>query len=59
MGARQRRPVRIGGLALIGLGVVPGLPKLPFIIVGSGMYLIGRGLATPPTRPCPSTPCRS
>ncbi|MCC6226563.1 MAG: flagellar biosynthesis protein FlhA [Microthrixaceae bacterium] len=43
--ARQHRAIRTGGLALAGLGLVPGLPKAPFLAVGLGAWLIGRRLA--------------
>ena len=43
--ARQHRAIRTGGLAMIGMGLVPGLPKLPFFLVGGIAYVIGRRLA--------------
>ena len=43
--ARQHRAVRTGGLAIMALGLVPGLPKLPFLLVGGGAWLLGRRLA--------------
>jgi flagellar biosynthesis protein FlhA len=42
--ARQHRAIRTGGLGLMVFGLVPGLPKLPFLLVGGGAYLIGRRL---------------
>jgi flagellar biosynthesis protein FlhA len=43
--ARQHRAIKTAGLAMLGLAIVPGIPKLPFIVVGLGMYLMGRRLA--------------
>ena len=42
--ARQHRAIRTGGLAMIGLGLMPGLPKIPFLVVGSVAYVLGRRL---------------
>ena len=39
--ARQARPFQVGGGMLIGLGLVPGLPIVPFMLVGGGAMLIG------------------
>jgi flagellar biosynthesis protein FlhA len=35
---RNKQPVRIAGIAAIGLCLIPGLPKLPFLLVG-GLFL--------------------
>ncbi|MGC8626009.1 MAG: flagellar biosynthesis protein FlhA [Acidimicrobiales bacterium] len=37
---RQRRAVRIAGIAIVVLGLVPGLPKIPFLLVGGTVLLI-------------------
>ena len=42
--ARQHRAIRTGGLAMIGLGLMPGLPKVPFLVVGTIAYVLGRRL---------------
>ena len=42
--ARQHRAIRSGGIAMICLGLAPGLPKLPFFLVGITAYVLGRRL---------------
>jgi flagellar biosynthesis protein FlhA len=37
---RHREALRIGGAALLGLCLIPGMPKLPFLIVGSLVLLL-------------------
>lgn len=48
---KQGRALRIAGGAIAALALVPGLPKLPFLIVGLGTFFLGRrlgnGLDTP------------
>jgi flagellar biosynthesis protein FlhA len=34
--------MRLAGIAVASLAVIPGLPKLPFLLVGGGMFLLGR-----------------
>jgi len=51
--ARQHRAIRTGGLALVAMGLVPGLPKLPFLVVGGAAYVIGRRLANAVEEPLP------
>lgn len=41
----QHRALRYGGITVLLLGVAPGLPLLPFGVVGSGLFLLGRSLA--------------
>ena len=41
--AQPRAPMMAGGLIIV-MGLVPGLPKLPFFIVGGIVFLIGRTL---------------
>jgi flagellar biosynthesis protein FlhA len=43
----QRRAVRIAGGAALLLCVVPGLPKLPFLIVGGGLMFMASRLPAP------------
>jgi flagellar biosynthesis protein FlhA len=39
--AAQYDAVRIGGAAIGVLALVPGLPKIPFIVIGGGAWLLG------------------
>ncbi len=41
---QQRRSVQLAGIAVMGLAIVPGLPKLPFVLVGGAALLIARQL---------------
>ena len=43
--ARQHKAIQTGGIAMLGLGLVPGLPKVPFFAVGIAAILLGRRLA--------------
>ncbi len=53
---QQRRAVQIAGSAIIALAMIPGLPKLPFLMVGGAVLVIaqrlpkqgGPGADTPP-----------
>jgi flagellar biosynthesis protein FlhA len=47
--ARHREALRIGGGALLALCLVPGMPKLPFLVVGG--LLILASTRTPPPEP--------
>ena len=42
---RNKQPVRIAGAAAIGLCLIPGLPKLPFLLVG-GLFLLAASKMT-------------
>ncbi|MDJ0767433.1 MAG: flagellar biosynthesis protein FlhA [Ilumatobacter sp.] len=42
--ARQGTSVRSGGVVVLLMSLVPGLPKLPFIVFGVGLILLGRYL---------------
>jgi flagellar biosynthesis protein FlhA len=42
--AGQHRSMRIGGVALLLMAVVPGLPKIPFIAAGAALFAVGRRL---------------
>ena len=44
--SKHREALRIGGGALLALCVVPGMPKLPFLLAGS--VLLGASFRTPP-----------
>ncbi len=43
--AAQHRALRYGGITVLALGLAPGLPLLPFGLVGSALFLTGRRLA--------------
>ncbi len=40
--AKQGKALELGGGVVAFLGLLPGLPKVPFIVVGLGMYALGR-----------------
>ncbi|MDU0313407.1 flagellar biosynthesis protein FlhA [Phycicoccus sp. M110.8] len=44
---QQRQAVQLAGTAVMGLALVPGLPKLPFLLVGGAALLIARQLPKP------------
>ncbi len=44
--AKQTKPMQTAGIALLVMAVVPGMPKLPFIIVGGVMLFTARKLAS-------------
>jgi flagellar biosynthesis protein FlhA len=46
---RQKRAMQIGGAAAIALCLVPGLPKLPFLLIGGIVLIVAQRLHTPPT----------
>jgi flagellar biosynthesis protein FlhA len=41
----QHQALRYGGITILLLGLAPGLPLLPFGIVGTSLYFLGRRLA--------------
>jgi len=41
---RQYKAVQIAGIVLAVLGIVPGLPHLPFLVVGAGAWFLGHRL---------------
>ncbi|MDB5312209.1 MAG: flhA [Gemmataceae bacterium] len=45
-------PMRLGAIILIGLALVPGLPKFPFIALGVGLLVLARQFG----RPVPPAP---
>ncbi|MFI7585889.1 flagellar biosynthesis protein FlhA [Spongisporangium articulatum] len=47
--AKHRDALRIGGAAVLGLCLIPGLPKLPFLIVGSLVLLASTRANDPET----------
>ncbi len=42
--AAQHHALKTGGIALVGLGFVPGLPILPFLVVGGSLFVVGQRL---------------
>ncbi|HEX7095267.1 MAG TPA: flagellar biosynthesis protein FlhA, partial [Acidimicrobiales bacterium] len=46
--SQQHRTMRLGGIAVTTLAIIPGLPKLPFLLAGGGLYLLGRRVAAQP-----------
>ena len=45
------RPLQIGAGIILALVLLPGLPKIPFLILGIGLLVAGRRLAAPPPKP--------
>jgi flagellar biosynthesis protein FlhA len=43
----QRHAMRLGGVFVLALCVIPGLPKLPFLLVGGAVLLAAQRLPTP------------
>ena len=43
--AKQTKPMQTAGAALLVMAIVPGMPKLPFIVVGGVMLFTARRLA--------------
>jgi flagellar biosynthesis protein FlhA len=43
----QRQAIRIGGAAVIALALIPGLPKLPFLVLGGTALFVGMRLPDP------------
>jgi flagellar biosynthesis protein FlhA len=48
---RQRQAVQVAGAAMIVLGLVPGLPKLPFLVLGGLVLFVGNRLPKPEVEP--------
>jgi flagellar biosynthesis protein FlhA len=46
--SRYRRIVRTTGLVMAGLAIIPGLPKLPFLLVGGSVFFFGSRLPKEP-----------
>jgi flagellar biosynthesis protein FlhA len=44
---RQRRALRVAGGAVLCLAVIPGLPKLPFMLVGGALLLVAQRVDAP------------
>ena len=52
----QRQALRLGGIGVLGLCLIPGLPKFPFLLVGGGVLLAASRLEPPAEAPGPDTP---
>src|SRR6056297_2045034 len=46
--ARQGSAVRSGGLVIMLMMLVPGLPKLPFLVIGLALFVVGHRLVKRP-----------
>lgn len=40
-------PIRLGSLILFGLSLMPGMPTVPFLALGSGLFFLARQLSRP------------
>jgi len=38
--AKQRHALQVASVCLCGIAIVPGLPKVPFLLVGGGLWLV-------------------
>ncbi len=43
----QRQAIRIGGIAVMVLALIPGLPKLPFLVLGGAAFALSMRLKEP------------
>jgi flagellar biosynthesis protein FlhA len=46
----QRKAPMVAGVVMLAMAVIPGLPKIPFIIIGALFIALGRYLKSQPTR---------
>ena len=53
---RQRRALQVGGGAVVIMGLVPGLPKLPFLLVGGGLLVVAARLPDPDSEAAAEAP---
>jgi flagellar biosynthesis protein FlhA len=49
-------PLRLGSFILLGLGILPGMPTLPFVALGAGLFFLSRRLAARPAPTPEATP---
>lgn len=49
--AKQGRALRIAGASMGAMALIPGIPKLPFLIIGAGAFFLGRKVGDPLDRP--------
>ncbi len=48
--SRHRRAFKVAAFASLGLGLLPGIPKLPFILMGAGLLLMAARMVDPPSQ---------
>ncbi|HEV3439237.1 MAG TPA: flagellar biosynthesis protein FlhA [Gemmata sp.] len=48
---RAAGPVRLGSYILLGLSVMPGMPTLPFLVLGTGLFILSRQIRRLPATP--------
>jgi flagellar biosynthesis protein FlhA len=53
---RQRLPMRIAGFGALGLCLIPGIPKLPFVLAGGTMLVLSTRVQPPLAPVEPETP---
>ncbi len=47
-------PLRLGSFILLGLGIMPGMPTIPFLALGAGLFFLSQRLrARPAAKPAP------
>jgi flagellar biosynthesis protein FlhA len=46
----QRKAPLVAGASICAFALVPGLPKIPFLLIGGGLFFLGRALKDRPTR---------
>jgi len=44
---QQRQALRMGGFAVLGIALIPGLPKIPFLLVGGAVLFVAQRLPAP------------
>ena len=45
--AKQRRSIRLGSVAVAMLALLPGMPTVPFLVVGTALFVVGSRLPDP------------
>jgi flagellar biosynthesis protein FlhA len=48
---RAAGPVRLGSYILLGLSVMPGMPTIPFLVLGVGLFVLSRQIRRQPATP--------
>ncbi|MFM8272455.1 MAG: FHIPEP family type III secretion protein, partial [Gemmata sp.] len=49
-------PLRLGALILLGLSLMPGMPMIPFVVLGGSLYFLSQRLAARPAPKAPAAP---
>ncbi|MGE0510457.1 MAG: flagellar biosynthesis protein FlhA [Acidimicrobiia bacterium] len=52
---RQGASVRAGGIVILFMGLIPGLPKIPFFVIGTLLIVLGRRLVAKGLEPAAPT----